>query len=325
MAAVKLEGLNPREYEHPLDKKTLDALERTAGLDVLVRKFNDLGAEQFLRLEFISSYLKITPGSFPDIYEILEEACDNLNLKTMPQFYLRPDDYFRKFEFSTNNLEGITVGVNSSVVVISTACIEFFSKTELLFILGCEIGRIKSQHILYQNIALILPLLSDAVAMAVFGINIAAPIINGVGLALTQWSRMADYTADRAGLLACQDVNSAMTAMAKIAGLPKRYFDSFNLDDFLTQVREFEGFTDTIHSKLIKVLSFAVKDQALTISRASELLRWIDSGSYQSVLERETKIQLPKFCRHCGFDLQGRFQIEVSNPRCPRCGKDVSV
>lgn len=325
MELVKLEGLNPREYEHPLDRNALDALEKTLGLDLLVRKFFELGVEKFLRLEFIGSNLKVTPSSLPDIYEILEEACEILNLKTTPEIYVRPDDYFRKLEVTTNNLQGLTLGVEKPLVVISSACIESFSRSELLFILGCEVGRLKSQHVLYENIAWLFPLLSSTISGVMASIpglgTITSTFTAGVYLALIQWLRMADYTADRAGLLACQDVNSAMTAMAKIAGLPNKYFDSFNLDDFVTQAREFEGFADTKYDRVLKLLSLSVRDQAFTVARTNELLKWIDSGNYHAVLERKTKIQLalpPSFCRHCGA------KLESSHTFCPSCGEKVS-
>jgi Zn-dependent protease with chaperone function len=321
MELIQLEGLNPREYEHPLDQKTLNALEKTPGLDLLVRKFYDLSIEKFLRLEFIGSNLKVTASSFPDLYDLLDEACETLNLHRLPEFYVRPDDYFRNLQVSTNNLQGLTVGVEHPLIVISTACIESFSGEELCFILGCEIGRIKSQHSLYENIAWLLPILSNIASAATFGIDLTAPLLAGVSVALAQWSRMADYTADRAGLLACQDITVAMSALSKIAGLPKRYFDSFNVDTFITQVREFEGFGDTIQSKFVRGMSLISRDQAFTIARAQELLKWVDSGEYQAVRARTTKIQAaptPSFCRHCGS------KLEASAVFCSACGKRVA-
>jgi hypothetical protein len=81
------------------------------------------------------------------------------------------------------------------------------------------------EHVLYQNIAWLFPIfsgtISNVIALIPGGTTVASAITGGLYLALVNWLRMADYTADRAGLLACQDVNSAMTAMAKIAGLPK--------------------------------------------------------------------------------------------------------
>jgi len=77
MEIVKIEGLNPLEYEHPFDKKGLDMLEKTPGLDFLVKKFYELGFERFLQLNFVGSNLKVTPSSLSDIYEVLEGGVDS--------------------------------------------------------------------------------------------------------------------------------------------------------------------------------------------------------------------------------------------------------
>jgi hypothetical protein len=153
------------------------------------------------------------------------------------------------------------------------------------------------------------------------GVNFTEPVVQGLSVALLQWYRWSEFTADRAGLLACQDLTTVMRAMAKIAGLPRKHFDSFDIDDFVTQSREYEGFADTSYTKLLKVFSLAFKNQAFTISRANELLKWVDSGGYQAVLERKTRIEPalpPSFCRHCGSD------FKTSDTFCSNCGKRVS-
>jgi len=322
MEIVKIEGLNPLEYEHSLDKKGLDTLEKTPGLDFLVKKFYELGFERFLQLNFIGSNLKVSSANLPDIYEVLEDACETLNLKATPEFYVRHDNYTSEIQPVANNLQGITVGVEHPLIVVSAECIESFSRSELLFVLGCEIGRIKSRHVLYSNIAGLLPAISGILAGITFGVNLTAPVIDGLNLALTQWYRWSEFTADRAGLLACQDLKIAMTAMAKIAGLPKKYFDSFDVDDFVTQAREYEGFGDTSYAKILKVFSLMSRNHAFTVARTNELLKWVDSGGYQAVLERTTKIKPPppaSFCRHCGS------KLESFNTFCPNCGQRVSA
>lgn len=322
MEIIKLEGLNPLEYEHPLDKKGLDTLEKTPGLDFLVRKFYELGLEKFLHLYFVGNNLKITPSSFPDIHEVLEDTCEILNLKTTPELYVRHDNYTSEIQAVANNLQGITVGVNHPLIAITAECIDSFSKEELAFVFGCEIGRIKSQHIFYKEISILLPAVSGIIAGVTLGINVTKPVIEGLEIALLQWYRWSEFTADRAGLLACQDLATAMRAMAKIAGLPRKYFDSFDVDDFITQAREYEGFGDTSYNKFLKVLSLVFKNQPFIISRANELLKWIDSGGYQSVLERKTKIKPlspASFCRHCGV------KLELTNAFCSNCGQRTNI
>lgn len=320
MEIVKIEGLSPFEYEHPLDKKGLDILEKTPGLDFLVKKFYELGLEKLLQLQLVGSNLKITASSLPHIYEVLEDTCEILNLKTTPDFYVRHDNYTSQLQAVPNNLQGMTIGVDNPMIAISAECIDSFSNEELLFVLGCEIGRIKSQHILYKEISLLLPMASAILGGVTFGINFTEPIVQGLSVALFQWYRWSEFTADRAGLLACQDLNAAMMAMAKIAGLPRKYFDSFDVGDFVTQAREYEGFGDTSYTKLLKILNLMFKSQAFTVSRANELLKWADSGEYQSVLDRTTRIKplLPaSFCRNCGF------KLELSSAFCAKCGQRV--
>lgn len=311
MEITRLEGLSPLEYEHPLDKKALNTLEKTPGLDFFVNKCYELGLSKWLQFEMIGSSIKITPSSLPDVYEVLEDVCENLNLRTVPELYV---GNFDTSDVQSNNFQGITLGVDHPLIIINTECIDSLSRQELLFVLGCEIGRIKSQHIFYKEIAALLPIFSKLILTGL--------LTSALQLALLQWSRWSEFTVDRAGLLACQDLTIAMSVMAKMAGLPRRYFESFNIDAFVTQVREHEGFGDTSYTKFLKITNLMFKNQPFVISRASELLKWADSGEYQAVLERQTKITPPpsvSFCRHCGC------KLESSNAFCSKCGQKVST
>ena len=84
MELTRISGLDPREYEHPFDRKALDALENTRGLDTLVRKFNELGVERAARVLYTGSNLKVTASSLPEVHEVLEECCDTLDLPQLP-------------------------------------------------------------------------------------------------------------------------------------------------------------------------------------------------------------------------------------------------
>jgi hypothetical protein len=82
----KLLLLKPQEYEHEFDKAALQTLEGTPGLEKLARKFNKHAVERYFRLMYTGSYLKANKTNFPELYEILEEACANLFLKDIPDF-----------------------------------------------------------------------------------------------------------------------------------------------------------------------------------------------------------------------------------------------
>lgn len=311
MELVRIERLDPREYEHPFDRRALDALEKTRGLDTLVRKFNELGVERIARIIYTGSNFKVTPSSLPQLHEVLEEVCHTLDLPSVPELYLRRMD----------DLQGLTVGVGRPIVVVSTDAVENLTPAELRFVVGREVGHIKSQHALYHQMGVLLPILSEMLAGATLGLS--ALLSAGIQMALVQWVRMSEFTADRAGLLACQDVNATLSALAKISGLPPKYYDALNLDDFITQAREFEGL-DTTYDRLLKLVMR--EDQLWTIARAHEFVTWTDSGQYRDVLQRKTEIKLVQppapevhFCPQCGT------RADSGAAFCSACGNRLAA
>ncbi|MFT5168308.1 MAG: Zn-dependent protease with chaperone function [Saprospiraceae bacterium] len=303
-------NLDPREYEHPFDKKALDALQGTKGLDTLVKKFYEYGVEKIFNIQLTSSNLRVTQSSFPDLYSLFEEARQILNLPITPALYLVRSD----------ELQGFTTGVDHPIIALSSAAIDSFTDEELLFIIGREIGHIKSQHVLYYEIGTILPVLSEILGAMTLGIG--SIVSMGLQAALLHWQKMSEYTADRAGLLACQDATIATKALAKISGLPEKYYDSFNVDDFVTQAREFQGFDEGNYNKVIKYLSLMFGEQNWSVGRGNELFKWIDSGRYKMVLNRQTDLSKPpplkpgiKFCPKC------KLRVPESLPFCNNCGQ----
>ena len=303
-------NLDPREYEHPFDKKALDTLQGTKGLDTLVKKFYEYGVEKIFNIQLTSSNLRVTQSSFPELYGLFEETRQILNLPITPSLYLIRSD----------ELQGFTTGVDHPIIALSSAAVDSFTNEELLFIIGREIGHIKSQHVLYYEIGTILPVLSEILGAMTLGIG--SIVSMGLQIALLHWQQMSEYTADRAGLLACQDAGVATSALAKIAGLPDKYFDSFNVDDFVTQAREFQGYDEGNYNKVIKYLSLMFGEQNWSVGRGNELYKWIDSGRYKMVLNRQTDFSKPpplkptiKFCPNC------RLRVPQSLPFCNNCGQ----
>lgn len=310
MDLKKLTDLDPKEYEHPFDKKALDTLHGTKGLDTLVKKFYEYGVEKIFRVQITGSNLKVNTSNFPEIHDLLLETRSVLNLSIVPELYL----------YHTDDLQGITTGVDYPIIALSNGCIDSFTDEELVFIIGREIGHIKSQHVLYYEIGTLLPLLSEVLGS--FTLGIGSIISYGLQVALLQWQRMSEYTADRAGLLACQNLEVAASALSKISGLPNKYYKSFNVDGFLQQARQFEGIDVGNYNKVIKYISLMLGDHKWTVDRTNELLKWIDSGQYNDVLDRKTliKTEQPKFrfCDNCGTRI-----LSTTASFCPQCGKRV--
>ncbi len=308
MTPQKLTGLRPQAYEHPSDRKTLEALEKTGGLDKVVRKCNEYGLERLLRVQLMGSYLRAGEDSFPDLFLRVQEACETLDIPLRPALYLQP-----------GNLNAFTAGVEKPIVVLNSGLIDALSSEELLFVIAHEVGHIKSGHVLYYQIAMLLPIIAEAIGAATLGVG--ALLSLPLEIALLRWQRMSELTADRAGLLACQDVNVAISAMVKLAGLPSKFFASINTEDFIAQAREFESYDSDKLDWIAKFLSGVGQTHPWTVMRAHELLRWVDAGDYDRILRDpkgpEGSSGASKFCTNCGAALSGTGAF------CTHCGSKV--
>lgn len=294
MTPQVLAGLRPQAYEHPSDAHALDLLTKTTGLDTLVKKLNSWGFERLLRVQLTGSYLRVTPDSFPDLHQTLATVCQTLDLLRQPDLYT-----------GGSELNAFTAGVEKPLIMLYSGAVEALTPEELLFVTGHEVGHIKSAHVLYYQIAEFLPVIGEILGAATFGVGELLSV--GMQAALFRWKRMAEFTADRAGLLACQDAEVATRALMKLAGLPRRYYESVNTEDFMAQAREFQAMDADQMTKVAKWFSSVGADHPWTVLRAQELLKWVDSGGYEQVLQAPASVVplLPAgvagFCAHCGW------------------------
>jgi Zn-dependent protease with chaperone function len=308
MARKILTGLRPQSYEHPWDKKALDALQSSKSFAALVAKLNEWGFERILRVQLTGSNLRVTPDNFPEVHDKVREAAAILDLPMTPEIYIA----------AGGDINAFTAGVRKPVVVLTSAAVDLLTDDELFFVIAHEVGHIKSGHVLYYQIAQFVPVLGEIVGAATLGISNL--FSTGLEAALLNWKRTSEFTADRAGLLACQDVNVAIGAMMKIAGLPLRYHSSANTEDFIAQARDFEALdTDTL-SWIAKGLSIMGQSHPWTVMRANQFLTWIDAGEYEKLLTAPPEQpQLMRFCSHCGASLT------VTAVFCTGCGTRAIV
>lgn len=308
-----LAGLRPQAYEHPFDRQALDALQGTRGLETLVRKCNEWGFERLLRVQLTGSNLKVTADAFPQVHSMFVDVCHTLDLPQVPELYIG----------AGGDVNAFTAGVEHPIVVLNAGAIDQLSDDELRFVMAHELGHVKSGHVLYYQIAEFLPLISEAIGDATFGVG----ALLGVGLqaALLNWRRKSEHTADRAGLLAVQDLPVALSTLMKLAGLPQRYRDTVNVDDFIAQAREFDALDSDKLSWFAKWLSVTGQSHPWTVLRAKECLAWVDEGGYERVLAapHEVPLMLPqgvaRFCVHCGQGLAAEAVF------CTGCGKPVAT
>ena len=311
----KIDGLRAAEYEHPLDRKALENLKGTPGLETLVRKFNKYSMDKILKVSHTGSNLKINEKMFPELYNIFQEACQRLNIDYHPELYIIQEPKINAF----------AAGVEEPIVVITSGAYDLLDKDELIFILGHELGHIKSEHVLYHQMASYLPYIGDVIGSATLGLG--SLISTSLELALLNWKRKSEFTSDRAGFLCCQNFESVITAMMKIGGAPPEVYNRLDYKAFLEQAGEFEGFDQDNFDKFAKIVSVITESHPWTVMRAAEIDNWQKYGGYDDIMTRKISAKTPLyledknnesiFCTECGT------KISQTQKFCTKCGSKV--
>jgi hypothetical protein len=266
-------NLQPQTYEHPFDRQAFQTLERTPMLQRLLNKINEYGIDKLLRLQSVGVDFRVTPHNFPELHDPFLEACEILDISAIPDLYLYK---------GTGHINTYALGVTQPIVGMNLEALEWLNYEEKLFLLGHELGRVKGNYLPYQQMAHVMPIVKGIVSNTTLGLGGLAA--NGLELALYNWMVMSKLTADRAGLLACQDIDVAIVALMKVGGLTQKHMSEAAIEDFLAQARAFSLDDFRGVDRVVKAFSFMEFRLPWTVMRASELLKWAESETYQAIL-----------------------------------------
>lgn len=265
----RVPNLRPQEYEHPFDRKALDSIAGTPGVETAVRAAWSASLEAFDNVNHTGSYMRVTERSMPHVVHAAQTAAEVLEID-LPEIYANP-----------GFINAFTVCPTRPIIVI-TAGAPSLQYNELVFMLGHEMGHIKSEHVMYHSLGRRTELLNH------LSLGLAKPAVLAVRTALDYWARRSEFTADRAGLLACQDRDASIRALMKMAGYPPRFYKSVDPEQLLEQAQAFKAMDENTAYRFAKYAAVLDEDHPWSVLRAAELQEWFDSGGYFDVLNRNT-------------------------------------
>ncbi len=267
-ARATLTGISSRAWEHPADRGALVALRKLKGFDTVLKAMSGLFREPALRLLFLGSCVRADERQFAGMYRVLGEVGRVLDAEKLPELYVGNSPF-------TN---AITIGINEPIIVLNSSLLDLLDEDEMRFVIAHELGHALSGHALYQT--LLQRLLSlTGVWNAVPG---GALTVRAIIAALFEWSRKAELSADRAGLLATQDPATAFRVHMKFASGSGDLSD-LDQTSFFAQGAEYLA-QDDLRQSLLKLLLVERRSHPFAVVRAAELRRWVDSGAYTEIL-----------------------------------------
>jgi len=262
-----LTDISSRTWEHPADRGALVALRKLKGFDTVLKAMSGLFNERALRLVYLGSAIRVDERQFTRLHRLLTEVATTLDAPELPELYVANDPL----------ANAVTIGMKEPFIVLNSALVELLDDEELRFVIGHEVGHAISGHAVYQTLLQRLIRLSTVLA----SIPIGALGFRAIMAALMEWSRKAELSADRAGLLATQDPATAFRVHMKLAS--GGHLDDLDPTSFFAQGAEYDASGD-LRDSLLKLLLIEGRSHPFAVVRAAELRRWVDSGDYTRIL-----------------------------------------
>jgi Zn-dependent protease with chaperone function len=259
-----LTNIDSRSWEHPADRAALNALRRIPLFDEVLRKLFGMFGERQIRLAFLASAVRVSPTQHPRLHAMWLEVNRTLDAPGEYPLYVTQDPTYN----------AAALGMDKPFVMVHSELVRDFTDAEIRFVLGHELGHVMSGHALYTTMLVLLKALAES-NFSLLGLA-AYPILLG----LLEWSRKAELSSDRAGLLAVQDPDPGLRTMLKFAG---GSFSDTNLAAFIEQAEEYRAQSE-LSDQVFKVLNLLWATHPFPVIRVAEIRAWFDSGAYERIL-----------------------------------------
>jgi RNA polymerase subunit RPABC4/transcription elongation factor Spt4 len=241
------------------------------------------------------------------------------------------------------HMNALTTGLwRPYIIILYSALIEAMDDDELKSVIGHEMGHIKFQHVWLQS-------LLGTLGSQSFSIPLLGDLI---GWCFHFWGRFCEFTADRAGLIACGNLEKAIMAEIKL-GVGPELAKKVNIEALAQQAQEARrnfvgelGDLGRTHAhmttRIQQMADFATSEMFKTIRPDIELIhkeaeKWITKKLItEESMEKKIcsncngKMELfMTFCPHCGAsNSNSNYQCEKCNTPmkegwkvCPQCGE----
>ncbi|MGH9800110.1 MAG: M48 family metalloprotease, partial [Blastocatellia bacterium] len=159
--------------------------------------------------------VRVSARQFPELFDLASVAAERLSSPPVPVYVKR-----------SSEMNIYTLGLwQRPIIVLTSSLVDQMEPDNLQFFIGREIGHIQAGHTWLRT--LLKPLGAD--------VPVIGKLLNSV--IFGDWINRTEFTADRAGFVACRSLTTAVSTMLKF-GVGVRLYEKLDIREFLEQINE---------------------------------------------------------------------------------------
>lgn len=225
------------DYIYDLQEEAFESLEKEDVFKIAIPAFEKMYVDIDYKLrqpDLLGKTVKATTNQFSEVYCMVEDLADEAGIE-VPAVYIYEDFYYGMESY----------GVEEFWIEISAKTIKDLNKKELCFLLAREIYKI-----------------ADGITRMNTLMNMQAEILydrKAYKLAFYKWYRLANYTADNYGYLACRSIKDAINAILKLVLNSVSLAQEVDIEEFIGQAAEISRLNGKVynHTKLDEPIPYA--------------------------------------------------------------------
>jgi len=216
------------DYSFPLDYEIRRQINALPGVFRLFKAITNTMVpieRQILNMDGVA----VGPNQYPEIYAMGEECARRLGIG-VPRIFIKYDVMMNAYAYAIEDAEPL--------ICLTSALVQHLSPSEVKYVIGHECGHIHNNHGIYQIAAdIILGTVTSGISVVIPSLaQIMQLLTVGARLMFANWSRAAEVTCDRAGLICADNPEDAVRALAKIGFGGESALAGMDIDAYIRQI-----------------------------------------------------------------------------------------
>lgn len=302
----------PAVFQWSLDGQAMAKLQSVKPLVAVARRVSQRVGRPWIEATY--NGIRLGYRQMPQVYGTAVQAARLLGLQRMPGVYVSGERPWNMMTFGSDD---------DAFIVVGSALVSCFQKSDLMFLFAREIGHILAGHALWKTVIQILVGEQNAGASmmrhGVAGMLDPSKLIEGaIELPLLGWARQAEITADRAGLLASAGLEQARRVLMMWSLKSPVLFRQINLAAWLQQ-QEVDTQADNIR------LAEMVTSSTPYLTRRLRLLQDYDTSHAVSDFRKNVMKRMQRNTRQVSANQPRKLNVNlISEPSNRQAGQSES-